>query len=151
MCSRARRWRCGKIRGDNTSKHSAWLERTDRKRAHWARRRALAFHANKGKQVLDPATGTYQDAGAKTGSGGAGDAENQESRRKIRRSCAPATIRRRNSCGRFIAMLQTTRRCCWQKLADNARDVDFAICWGFGWGMGPFEIWQAAGWEQVAT
>ena len=37
------------------------------------------------------------------------------------------------------------------EIADNARDIDFAIRWGFGWSMGPFEIWQAAGWKQVAT
>ncbi len=35
-------------------------------------------------------------------------------------------------------------------IANNARDVDFAIRWGFGWDIGPFEIWQAAGWQQVA-
>ena len=34
--------------------------------------------------------------------------------------------------------------------ADNARDVDFALRWGFGWKLGPFETWQAAGWQQVA-
>ncbi|MEP7155985.1 MAG: 3-hydroxyacyl-CoA dehydrogenase/enoyl-CoA hydratase family protein [Betaproteobacteria bacterium] len=35
-------------------------------------------------------------------------------------------------------------------VANSARDIDFAIRWGFGWKMGPFETWQAAGWEQVA-
>ncbi len=35
-------------------------------------------------------------------------------------------------------------------IADNARDVDFALRWGFGWQQGPFELWQAAGWQQVA-
>jgi 3-hydroxyacyl-CoA dehydrogenase len=35
-------------------------------------------------------------------------------------------------------------------IANNARDVDFAVRWGFGWDKGPFEIWQAAGWQQVA-
>jgi 3-hydroxyacyl-CoA dehydrogenase len=35
-------------------------------------------------------------------------------------------------------------------IADNARDVDLAIRWGFGWQMGPFELWQAAGWKEVA-
>ena len=30
-------------------------------------------------------------------------------------------------------------------IADNARDVDLAIRWGFGWTRGPFETWQAAG------
>ena len=36
-------------------------------------------------------------------------------------------------------------------IADNARDVDLAIRWGFGWQMGPFETWQAAGWGEVAA
>ena len=35
-------------------------------------------------------------------------------------------------------------------IADTARDVDFAIRWGYGWSLGPFETWQAAGWQQVA-
>ena len=35
-------------------------------------------------------------------------------------------------------------------IAHSARDVDFAIRWGFGWARGPFELWQAAGWQQVA-
>ncbi|GLU32997.1 3-hydroxyacyl-CoA dehydrogenase NAD-binding domain-containing protein [Trinickia caryophylli] len=37
-----------------------------------------------------------------------------------------------------------------ESIADNARDVDLAIRWGFGWNDGPFEGWQAAGWKQVA-
>jgi 3-hydroxyacyl-CoA dehydrogenase len=36
------------------------------------------------------------------------------------------------------------------EIAHCARDVDLAIRWGFGWKMGPFELWQAAGWQQVA-
>ncbi len=35
-------------------------------------------------------------------------------------------------------------------IADCARDVDFAMRWGFGVSQGPFELWQAAGWQQVA-
>jgi len=35
-------------------------------------------------------------------------------------------------------------------IAHNARDLDFAIRWGFGWDIGPFEIWQSAGWRQIA-
>ncbi|MDQ3268836.1 MAG: 3-hydroxyacyl-CoA dehydrogenase/enoyl-CoA hydratase family protein [Pseudomonadota bacterium] len=35
-------------------------------------------------------------------------------------------------------------------IADTARDVDLAIRWGYGWSLGPFETWQAAGWQQVA-
>lgn len=36
-----------------------------------------------------------------------------------------------------------------QSIADNARDLDLAMRWGFGWKQGPFEIWQAAGWNAV--
>jgi len=35
-------------------------------------------------------------------------------------------------------------------IADNARDVDQAMRWGFGMKQGPFELWQEAGWLQVA-
>ena len=35
-------------------------------------------------------------------------------------------------------------------VADNARDLDLALRWGFGWAMGPFETWQAAGWGTIA-
>jgi len=35
-------------------------------------------------------------------------------------------------------------------IADTARDVDFAMRWGFGMKQGPFELWQEAGWLQVA-
>jgi 3-hydroxyacyl-CoA dehydrogenase len=37
-----------------------------------------------------------------------------------------------------------------EAIADNARDVDFAMRWGFGMKQGPFELWQEAGWQQVA-
>ena len=37
-----------------------------------------------------------------------------------------------------------------ESIADTARDVDFALRWGFGWSTGPFETWQAAGWRQIA-
>ncbi len=36
-------------------------------------------------------------------------------------------------------------------IADTARDVDFAMRWGFGMKQGPFELWQEAGWLQVAN
>ncbi len=35
-------------------------------------------------------------------------------------------------------------------IAETARGVDLAIRWGYGWSLGPFETWQAAGWKQVA-
>ena len=37
-----------------------------------------------------------------------------------------------------------------EHVADNARDLDLAMRWGFGWAQGPFETWQAAGWQAIA-
>ncbi|WP_425330980.1 3-hydroxyacyl-CoA dehydrogenase/enoyl-CoA hydratase family protein [Allopusillimonas ginsengisoli] len=36
------------------------------------------------------------------------------------------------------------------EIADTAAQVDLAMKWGFGHAQGPFELWQAAGWQQVA-
>ncbi|QKK02181.1 MAG: 3-hydroxyacyl-CoA dehydrogenase/enoyl-CoA hydratase family protein [Pseudomonadota bacterium] len=36
------------------------------------------------------------------------------------------------------------------EIADSAREVDLAIRWGYGWKLGPFEVWQSAGWQQMA-
>jgi 3-hydroxyacyl-CoA dehydrogenase len=36
-------------------------------------------------------------------------------------------------------------------IADNARDVDLAMRWGFGWQQGPFELWQRAGWREMTA
>lgn len=36
-------------------------------------------------------------------------------------------------------------------VADNARDLDQAMRWGFAWKQGPFEQWQSAGWAQMAS
>lgn len=38
-----------------------------------------------------------------------------------------------------------------EAIADTARDVDLAMRWGFGNRQGPFELWQEAGWQQVAA
>ncbi|MDF1677064.1 MAG: 3-hydroxyacyl-CoA dehydrogenase/enoyl-CoA hydratase family protein [Legionellaceae bacterium] len=32
-----------------------------------------------------------------------------------------------------------------ENIADNVRDIDLALQWGFGWKQGPFETWQAFG------
>lgn len=37
-----------------------------------------------------------------------------------------------------------------EAIAHSARDLDFAMRWGFGMKQGPFELWQEAGWGQVA-
>jgi 3-hydroxyacyl-CoA dehydrogenase len=36
-------------------------------------------------------------------------------------------------------------------VAESARDIDLAMRWGFGFRQGPFELWQEAGWLDVAN
>ena len=36
-------------------------------------------------------------------------------------------------------------------IADTARDIDFAIRWGFGYAQGPFETWQASDWNRMVS
>ncbi len=36
-------------------------------------------------------------------------------------------------------------------IADNARDLDLGVRWGFGHREGPFETWQSAGWAATAA
>ena len=38
-----------------------------------------------------------------------------------------------------------------ETIAETARDIDFAMRWGFGAKQGPFELWQEAGWLNVAN
>ena len=37
------------------------------------------------------------------------------------------------------------------EISESAREIDFAIKWGYGWKKGPFEDWQEAGWLKVAN
>ncbi len=37
-----------------------------------------------------------------------------------------------------------------ESVAETARDLDLAMRWGFGMKQGPFELWQEAGWLDVA-
>jgi len=35
------------------------------------------------------------------------------------------------------------------EITDSPANIDNAICWGFGWQMGPFQIWDALGFKTV--
>ncbi len=108
------------------------------------------IYASKGKQVLDLATGVYKDAGATPD------------------PAVQAILKIKNPTEKFAALRASDHpqaQFLWAihrdtfhyaavllaEIAETARDVDFAIRWGFGWGMGPFEIWQAVGWNPVAA
>ncbi|HOW63365.1 MAG TPA: 3-hydroxyacyl-CoA dehydrogenase family protein, partial [Candidatus Contendobacter sp.] len=126
----------------------AWLDALIAKGALGQKTKA-GIYASKGKQVLDPVAGAYKDAGAKP------DAAVQ------------AILKIKNPAEKFAALRASDHpeaQFLWAiqrdvfhyaavllaEIADTARDIDLAIRWGFGWSMGPFEIWQAAGWRQVA-
>ncbi len=36
------------------------------------------------------------------------------------------------------------------EIAESTREIDLAMRWGYGWNSGPFEQWQAAGWQPIA-
>ncbi|HEX8756397.1 MAG TPA: 3-hydroxyacyl-CoA dehydrogenase NAD-binding domain-containing protein, partial [Steroidobacteraceae bacterium] len=127
-----------------------WLTRLIEAGALGAKTRS-GIYRKKGNdlRVLDPASGEYVEAGRKA-DGSVVEilklADPAERLRRLRASDHPQA--------QFLwACLRDVFHYSAHHLAEiahSARDVDFAIRWGFGWKTGPFEIWQAAGWPQVA-
>jgi 3-hydroxyacyl-CoA dehydrogenase len=109
------------------------------------------FYRKAGRDILrlDPDKGDYVPAGGKA----------DETVARILKKKDPAERLKllresKNPQAQFVwAILRDSfhyAAVCLEEIADNARDVDFAMRWGFGMGEGPFEAWQAAGWAQVA-
>ena len=101
-------------------------------------------------EVLDPAAGAYARSGAGIAPEVAAILALQGANERY--------IRLRESSHRQAKFLWAIHRDMFHyaahhlaAIADNARDVDLAIRWGFGWRQGPFELWQAAGWHDVAA
>ena len=108
------------------------------------------FFKKVGKDILrlDPATGEYVAAGKKA---------DEIVARMLKKPAAERLKLLRESSNpqaQFIwAILRDGFHYSAVHLADIAecaRDVDFAMRWGFGMSQGPFELWQDAGWQQVA-
>ena len=110
------------------------------------------FYRKDGKAVLrfDPDKGDYVPAGGKA----------DETVARILKKKDPAErvklLREsKNPQARFVwAVMRDSwhyAACTLQEIADNARDVDLAMRFGFAMAQGPFEAWQQAGWSQVAT
>jgi 3-hydroxyacyl-CoA dehydrogenase len=108
------------------------------------------FYKKVGKDILrlDAAKGDYVPAGGKA---------DEIVARMLKK---PATERLKllressNKQAQFIwAILRDSFHYCAVHLgdiADSARHIDFAMRRGFGMQQGPFELWQSAGWKQVA-
>ncbi len=110
------------------------------------------FYKKEGKdlKVLDPSTGAYRakkDAKIE-GMDAIWKAGGVKSRIK-------ALFEDRGRAGAFVrpALLDllaySARRI--PEITDNPADLDRAIRWGFGWDLGPFEIWDAIGMEEVVA
>ena len=108
------------------------------------------FYKKDGKaiKVLDPVKGEYVDGGGKA---------DELVVRILKRPAAERFKLLRESTHPQAKFLWSIFRDVFHYIAihldtvaDNARDIDLAIRWGFGWNEGPFESWQAAGWKQVA-
>jgi 3-hydroxyacyl-CoA dehydrogenase len=108
------------------------------------------FFKKAGKDILrlDPAQGQYVASGAKA---------EPIVERMLKKAPAERLKLLRESThpqAQFVwAILRDSFHYCAVHLADiaeSARDVDFAMRWGFGSQQGPFELWQAAGWKTVA-
>jgi 3-hydroxyacyl-CoA dehydrogenase len=108
------------------------------------------FYKKEGKNVLrlDPATMTYVTGGAK------GDKEVQDILKLKPAERLKALRESSNPQAMFLwAILRNAfhySAVVLAEIADTARDIDFAMRWGYGNKQGPFELWQAAGWKQVA-
>jgi 3-hydroxyacyl-CoA dehydrogenase len=112
-------------------------------------KRGVYHKVGKEIQVFNLASYTYRSS-----SGKADDAV-KEILREREWSKKLAKLRdSQNPQAQFVwSILRDTFHYCAVQLAsvaNNARDLDLAVRWGFGWDSGPFEIWQAAGWQQVA-
>lgn len=109
------------------------------------------IYQKKGKElrVLDPVSGQYVEATAKADAAVIEILKIENPAEKLGRLRASEHAQ-----ARFLwGSLRDTFHYIAHHLADiahSARDVDLAMRWGFGWKLGPFETWQAAGWSQVA-
>lgn len=117
---------------------------------HLGQKTKAGFYKKQGSDVLrfDAASGEYVAAGQKA---------DEVYARMLKKPAAERLRLLRNSegaQGRFLwAILRNGFHYAAVHLAtiaDNARDVDLCLRWGFGMKQGPFELWQEAGWLDVA-
>ncbi|MFA7505738.1 MAG: 3-hydroxyacyl-CoA dehydrogenase/enoyl-CoA hydratase family protein [Burkholderiaceae bacterium] len=109
------------------------------------------FYRKEGRNILrlDPAKGEYVPAGGK-----ADDTVARILKKKTWGERLALLRESKNPQAKFVwAVLRDAMHYAATKLeeiADNARDLDLAMRFGFGQQQGPFEVWQQAGWQQVA-
>ncbi len=109
------------------------------------------FYRKEGNAILqiDPAKGEYVAAGGK--------ADETVARILKKKTWAERLSLLRGSTNPQAQFVWSLMRdnfqysaCKLEEIANNARDLDLAMRFGFGMDQGPFEVWQQAGWKQVA-
>jgi 3-hydroxyacyl-CoA dehydrogenase len=105
--------------------------------------------------VLDPATMEYRPRQkARFGSIEMGRGI-ESTRERLRALVAPVMTGQEGDIAQRFLWSTLSRMCLYAarripEIADSIVDADRAMRWGFGWELGPFEIWDALGVEAVA-
>lgn len=119
-------------------------------KGHLGQKTKAGFYKKAGREVLrfDLASGDYVPAGGKA---------DEVYGRMLKKPAAERLKLLRNAEGPQGQFLWAILRNGFhyaalhlQSIAETARDVDQAMRWGFGMQQGPFELWQEAGWLEVA-
>lgn len=119
-------------------------------KGNFGQKTKAGFYKKDGKQILqfDLKSGEYVPAGGKA------DKEVADILKKPAAERLKALRESANPQAQFVwAMLRNAfhyAAVSAEGIADTCRDVDLAMRWGYGMKQGPFEIWQQAGWKQVA-
>ncbi|WP_296493990.1 3-hydroxyacyl-CoA dehydrogenase/enoyl-CoA hydratase family protein [Rhodoferax sp.] len=118
---------------------------------HLGQKAKAGFFKKVGRDIMrfDPATKTYVPGGEKA---------DEVYTRMLKKPAGERLQLLRNSEGAQGQFLWAILRNAFHyaavhlaHIADNARDVDFCMRWGFGMKQGPFELWQEAGWLKIAN
>lgn len=108
------------------------------------------IYINRGKQGINMQTGEYQDASGQPSAEVLAILKERDAGKKMQ-----ALRQSQDPQAQFLWALQRDlfHYCCYflNDIADTARDIDFAIRWGYGWKQGPFEMLQAAGWQETIS
>lgn len=115
--------------------------------------RGIYLREGKVTRVFDPKLGDYRDVGDAAGE------VVPEVDAILKRKDAAERLRELRACPHPQAQLlwaihrDIFHYCAVHlaEIANCARDIDLAMRWGYGWSRGPFELWQSAGWQEVAV
>ena len=119
-------------------------------KGHFGQKTKAGYFKKEGKTILqfNPATGEYVAAGGKA------DKEVTDILKKPAAERLKALRESSHPQAQFVWAIMRNAfhyaAATLESIAESARDVDFAMRWGFGFKQGPFELWQEAGWKQVA-